>query len=97
MILYYGSNTRIEHIDLTKSRPNKDFGLAFYLSADKAQAAEMAEFKADFEGGSPVINAYEFDKPDRVSEYERRNRHRYDFSLDGRTGATYAGGFRQSV
>ncbi len=62
MILYHGSTTRIEHIDLTKSRPNKDFGLAFYLSADKAQAAEMAEFKADFEGGSPVINAYEFDE-----------------------------------
>lgn len=62
MILYHGSTIQIDTIDLSKSRPNKDFGLAFYLSADKEQAVEMANFKADFEGGEPVINAFEFDE-----------------------------------
>ncbi|MCQ2383860.1 MAG: DUF3990 domain-containing protein [Paludibacteraceae bacterium] len=62
MILYHGSTIDIAEIDLQKSRPNKDFGVAFYLSADKEQAEEMAAFKADFEGGSPVLNVYEFDE-----------------------------------
>lgn len=29
MLLYHGSNMRIEEIDLAKSRPNKDFAKAF--------------------------------------------------------------------
>lgn len=62
MILFHGSTTKIEQIDLSKSRPNKDFGSAFYLSADKEQAEEMATFKADFEGGTPILNVYEFDE-----------------------------------
>lgn len=32
MILFHGSNVQIENIDLSKSRPFKDFGRAFYLS-----------------------------------------------------------------
>lgn len=62
MILFHGSTTKIEQIDLSKSRPNKDFGAAFYLSANKEQAEEMASFKADFEGGTPILNVYEFDE-----------------------------------
>ena len=34
MILYHGSNIEIETIDLSKSKPNKDFGKAFYLSEE---------------------------------------------------------------
>lgn len=62
MILYHGSTTIIDQIDLSHSRPNKDFGIAFYLSDNEKQATEMAEFKADFEGGTPVVNAYQFDE-----------------------------------
>ena len=54
MRLYHGSNVEIESIDLSKSRPFKDFGRAFYLSADQQQAWELpmlpsrceAEFQA---------------------------------------------------
>ena len=46
MILYHGSNIYIESIDLSKSKPNKDFGKGFYLSENKAQAEQMAKFKA---------------------------------------------------
>lgn len=34
MKLYHGSDTAIELIDLDKSKPYKDFGKGFYLSAD---------------------------------------------------------------
>ena len=41
MILYHGSNVIIENIDLTRSKPNKDFGKGFYLSSDEEQAFHM--------------------------------------------------------
>ena len=56
MQLYHGSTVNIERIDLLKSRPNKDFGKGFYLSADYQQAWRMGEFKALTEGGEPVMN-----------------------------------------
>ena len=62
MILYHGSTVDIKEIDLKLSKPNKDFGRGFYLSADEKQAKEMAEFKAFQIGGSPVLNKYEFDE-----------------------------------
>ena len=62
MQLYHGSTVNIERIDLQKSRPNKDFGKGFYLSADYQQAWRMGEFKALTEGGEPVMNTYLFDE-----------------------------------
>lgn len=46
MILYHGSNVEITEIDLSKSRPYKDFGRGFYLSVDINQAKRMAEQRA---------------------------------------------------
>lgn len=60
--LYHGSTVDIKAVDLTISRPNKDFGRGFYLSADRQQAWRMAEFKALTEGGEPVMNTYMFDE-----------------------------------
>ena len=62
MLLYHGSNIVIEEIDLAKSRPNKDFGKAFYLSADKKQAEEMAKFKVLTSGGEETVTIFEFDE-----------------------------------
>ena len=62
MILYHGSNIAIEAIDLSKSKPNKDFGKAFYLSEEKQQAEEMAAFTVERFGGKPEITAFEFDE-----------------------------------
>lgn len=62
MKLYHGSTVNISQIDLSKSKPNKDFGCAFYLSDDKEQAMEMARFRAEFEDSIPVLNVYEFDE-----------------------------------
>ena len=62
MLLYHGSNMVIEEIDLAKSRPNKDFGKAFYLSADRKQAEEMAKFKVLTSGGEETVTVFEFDE-----------------------------------
>lgn len=62
MKLYHGTNTAFERIVLEKSRPNKDFGRGFYLSADKQQAVAMAEHKCMQEGGSPIVQTYLFDE-----------------------------------
>lgn len=62
MLLYHGSNIVIEEIDLAKSRPNKDFGKAFYLSADMKQAEEMAKFKVLTSGGEETVTIFEFDE-----------------------------------
>jgi hypothetical protein len=62
MKLYHGSIVDISKIDLAKSKPNKDFGKAFYLSDDKLQALEMAQFRAEFEDATPFVNVYEFDE-----------------------------------
>jgi hypothetical protein len=62
MKLYHGTNTTFDHIDLTKSRPNKDFGRGFYLSADYHQALDMATFKTLQLGGEPLVHTFEFDE-----------------------------------
>ena len=62
MILYHGSNMHIETIELSRCNRFKDFGQAFYLSADKKQAEEIAQTRADFLGGSPIVNSFEFNE-----------------------------------
>ena len=54
MILYHGSNQEITEIDLTKTRPNKDFGQGLYLTEDTEQAMQMALQKLVQSGGSPT-------------------------------------------
>lgn len=62
MRLYHGSTVDIETIDLEKSKPFKDFGKGFYLSADKEQAIKLATYKVLQVGGEVCINEYEFDE-----------------------------------
>ena len=61
MILYHGSNVVIDKIDLSKSRPFKDFGKAFYLSDNEPQAWERAYAAMTMWGGSPSVTAFYFD------------------------------------
>ena len=62
MKLYHGSTVKIDHVLLEKSKPYKDFGRAFYLSAERTQVVELAESRVAFLGGEVVINEYEFDE-----------------------------------
>lgn len=59
--LYHGSNMKIEKIDLSRSKPNKDFGSGFYLSDNFNQAMEMAKFKTELFDGISSVMEYDFD------------------------------------
>lgn len=61
MILYHGSNTAIESIDLKKSKRYKDFGRAFYLSSKREQAIKMAKAKTVQFGGEAIVTTFEYD------------------------------------
>lgn len=69
MILYHGTTVEIKEIDLQKSKPNKDFGKGFYLSADREQAVAMAEYKAMQIDATPIVNAFEFDERNLESAF----------------------------
>ncbi|MCF0237589.1 MAG: DUF3990 domain-containing protein [Sphaerochaetaceae bacterium] len=62
MLLYHGSNCKIDRIDLSKSKPHKDFGKGLYLSDSYEQAFQMGIFRAEIDGGKPVITTYSFDE-----------------------------------
>ena len=61
-LLYHGSTMEITEIDLSRSKPNKDFGKGFYLSEDRQQAFEMTSYKAIQLDMEPVVNVFEFDE-----------------------------------
>mgnify|MGYP002857096878 CR=1 FL=1 len=68
MILYHGTNVEFDHIDLSRSKPNKDFGHGFYLSTDIEQAKKMAQTKvAQLETGHPIVMLYEVDEAEMAS------------------------------
>lgn len=63
MKLYHGSNIEIDRIDLSLSKPFKDFGRGFYLSDNEEQAWNMAHLKVlQTESGTEIVNVYEFNK-----------------------------------
>jgi hypothetical protein len=58
MILYHGSNTEIEQVDLSKCRPYKDFGRGFYTTVVKEQSWRMALRTAKRYGGGPCVTVF---------------------------------------
>lgn len=62
MKLFHGTNTPFDIIDLSKSRPNKDFGRGFYLAPSFQQAFELASARVTLVGGTPIVQTYEFDE-----------------------------------
>lgn len=60
MRLYHGSNQKIKRIDLSKAKPQKDFGQGFYATHIKEQAVYWSQRIADRFGGEPVVTELEF-------------------------------------
>lgn len=61
--LYHGSNVPIKRIDLSMSKPDKDFGQGFYLTDIKEQAFDMAKRRYRVLGeGEPIVTAFAFDE-----------------------------------
>ena len=63
MKLYHGSNVKVTTPDFTHSKPYKDFGKGFYLSADYQQAWEMALQKVrQTQDGEPIVSEFQFNE-----------------------------------
>ena len=62
MRLYHGTNMDFDNIDLTKSKPNKDFGQGFYLSDNRWQAEELVAARVELTGGEAIVLEYNFDE-----------------------------------
>ena len=60
--LFHGSNMKVSVPDLLHSKPYKDFGRGFYLSADKQQALNMASQKVkQTQTGNAEVSEFLFD------------------------------------
>lgn len=64
MKLYHGSNIVVDHPEISKGKPFKDFGQGFYLSDTIEQAMEMAMRVVERvgEGQTPVVSSFQFDE-----------------------------------
>ena len=93
MILYHGSNIEIKEIDLSKSKPYKDFGKGFYLSDNKEQASKMADFKVSLFQGDPIVSLFQFDYEKlknselKIKLFEEYSLDWLEFILANRTGS----------
>lgn len=94
MRLYHGSTEEIVEIDFGRSKPNKDFGRGFYLSADAEQAKQLAEYKAFQMSASPVVNVFEFEEGKQydgslnVLRFDGYTKEWADFVFSNRSSAT---------
>lgn len=93
MKLYHGTNKAFERIDLTISKPNKDFGRGFYLSASYEQALNMARIKTEQqEEGTPLVMEFEVSEDDmeklRVRRFNEYSEEWAKFILANRKNAT---------
>ena len=71
MILYHGTNTDFELIDLNKCSPFKDFGTGFYTTTIFEQAKAMAIKKSRIYGGEPCVISYSV--PDTILKTKTLN------------------------
>lgn len=86
MLVYHGSNTRIEVPKILKGRHTKDFGEGFYCTVIKEQAERWAK---RYE--TPIVNAYSLLINDSLSilEFKSMTEAWLDFIVDCRNGKTH--------
>jgi hypothetical protein len=59
--LYHGSNRRFDAPDMSRARDRRDFGIGFYTTTLRAQAAEWAQIVSERFGGEPHLYTFDFD------------------------------------
>jgi hypothetical protein len=60
MIVYHGSDIKIENIDLTKCRPHRDFGRGFYVTKFRKHAESMAKNMGRKRNNEGVVTEFEY-------------------------------------
>jgi len=91
MILFHGSYTEINVIDLKKSKPYKDFGRAFYLTKYYEQAKFWANRLGREHKKEGVVTEFEFDEYAyedenlKVLKFDEYNEQWFDFIIFNRS------------
>lgn len=63
MILYHGSNVKVELPKIILSNRTLDFGAGFYMTSEKTQAIKWAQTQTRRRReGIPTVSQYEFDE-----------------------------------
>lgn len=91
MILYHGSNMKVEKPKLIEQNRFLDFGPGFYTTTNEEQARNFAEKVVVRRGGRPIVNVYEIDdsiinKELRVLKFDFPNEKWLNFVSDNRNG-----------
>lgn len=95
MILYHGSNVIVKEPRIIESNRFLDFGIGFYTTTNKDQAANFAKKVVQRKGeGKPIVNIYELDETVAsrldIKQFDGPNEEWLDFVSDNRNG-TYSG------
>ena len=64
MRVYHGSYIKVDKIDLSKSKPNKDFGKGFYVTKFRHHAEEWAKIIGEKHGTDGYVSEFEFSEND---------------------------------
>ena len=96
IVLYHGSNIKIENPKLNANTKYLDFGYGFYTTTNKSQAKIFSQkiFNRR-KSGSPCVSVYDFDEADTlkvcsVLKFEEPNEAWLDFVTQNRNGS-YSG------
>jgi len=90
MKVYHGSYVKIDKIDLSKSKPNKDFGKGFYVTKFRHHAEEWAKVIGEKHGTDGFVSEFEFSENDftksicKMKRFDAYNEEWLDFVVENR-------------
>jgi len=94
MIVFHASNVEVKRPMLVESNRLLDFGPGFYTTTNREQAVRFARSVVAKRGGTPVLNAYDFDETafdvSQVRRFDAPTSDWLDFVSANRSG-TYVG------
>ena len=98
MILYHGSDVRVNNPVIIKSEKGKDFGCAFYLTQIKEQAERMAKRKQKMNSSSSaIVSVFELDEKEldnlNFKCFDSPDLDWLDMIIKCRTDASYSHGY----
>ena len=90
MKVYHGSYIKVDKIDLSKCKPNKDFGKGFYATKFRNQAEEWAKIIGEKYGTDGFVSEFEFSENDftksicKIKHFDAYNEEWLDFVVENR-------------
>ncbi|MCL2041210.1 MAG: DUF3990 domain-containing protein [Bacteroidales bacterium] len=90
MKVYHGSYMKVDKIDLSKSKPNKDFGKGFYVTKFRNHAEEWAKTIGEKNGTDGFVSEFDFSENDftksicKIKRFDAYNEEWLDFVVQNR-------------